>query len=151
MAGLVATGSNHLTPHDSQHAPLIGLLVGPACRLAPEHKFPAAHRDAYAAVSWAAAHASEFGGNHRRLAVGGDSAGGNLAIAACLQALERGGPHIIFQVSLLASGEPESTVLEHGVGRHASKILQRTAAGVFVKLCSLSESALQPVPQPAGS
>jgi acetyl esterase len=69
-------------------------------RLAPEHRFPAAAEDAYAATSWAAEHAAEFGGDAARLAVGGDSAGGNLAAVCCLMARERGGPRLRLQVLL---------------------------------------------------
>ena len=67
-------------------------------RLAPEHKFPAAADDAWAATRWAVAHASELGLDAGRLAVGGDSAGGNLAAVVALQARDAGAPAIKLQV-----------------------------------------------------
>jgi len=69
-------------------------------RLAPEHKFPAAVEDAYAATTWAADHASEMGGDARRIAVAGDSAGGNLATVVCRLAKTNGRPAITYQALL---------------------------------------------------
>lgn len=63
-------------------------------RLAPEHPYPAAIQDGYAALLWAAEHASEWGGDPRRLAVAGDSAGGNIATVLCLLNRDRSGPPI---------------------------------------------------------
>ncbi|MFB6130410.1 MAG: alpha/beta hydrolase [Salinigranum sp.] len=65
-------------------------------RLAPEHPFPAAVEDAYAAVEWAAAHSEAVAGNGR-LAVAGDSAGGTLAAVTSLMAAERDGPELDYQ------------------------------------------------------
>jgi acetyl esterase len=67
-------------------------------RLAPEHRFPAAAEDALAAVAWAAAEAESLGAAGGQVAVGGDSAGGNLAAAATLMARDRGEPQIDFQL-----------------------------------------------------
>ena len=67
-------------------------------RLAPEEKFPAAVDDAWVATRWVAGHATELGIDAARLAVGGDSAGGNLAAVVALLARDQGAPPIRFQV-----------------------------------------------------
>jgi acetyl esterase/lipase len=67
-------------------------------RLAPEHRYPSAADDAYAATRYVAEHASEFGIDAGRIAVCGDSAGGNLAAVVALMARDRGGPKLRFQL-----------------------------------------------------
>jgi acetyl esterase len=69
-------------------------------RLAPEHKFPAAADDAWAATRWLVANAARLGIDAKRLAVGGDSAGGNLAAVVALMARDAGAPSIACQVLL---------------------------------------------------
>lgn len=76
------------------------IVVSVGYRLAPEARYPAAHDDAWAAVRWVAENARAFGGEPSRLAVAGDSAGGNLAACAAMRARDEGGPRIVHQALL---------------------------------------------------
>lgn len=75
-------------------------------RLAPEHRFPAAADDCYAAVVDVAKRATSLGVDASRLAVGGDSAGGNLAAAVSLMARDRKGPALVYQVLIYPALDP---------------------------------------------
>ena len=66
------------------------MVVSLDYRLAPEHQFPTAHNDCWGALQWLAAHAAELGADARRIAVGGDSAGGTLSAYCAIEARNAG-------------------------------------------------------------
>ena len=107
----------NLDTHDSACRMLANqadcLVVAVDYRLAPESKFPAAVDDSMAALRWVALHARELGGDPERIAVGGDSAGGNLAAVCALLARNEGHPRLAFQLLIYPCTAPEPETPSH--------------------------------------
>lgn len=95
------------------------IVVAVDYRLTPEHRFPEPLDDAYAGLAWTYANAAALGGDPTRLAVGGDSAGGNLAAVVAQKARDEHGPPLVFQMLLYPAvgygGKSHSLALfDHG-------------------------------------
>jgi acetyl esterase len=93
-------------------------------RLGPEHPFPAAVDDCWAATEWAAGHSGELGVDAIRLAVAGDSAGGNLSAVVSLLARDAGWPAILLQVLVYPAVDARRafpSMVENGVGYFMTK------------------------------
>lgn len=102
--GWVISSGHHNPWLCSQVASRVGaVVVSVGYRLAPEHRFPAAVDDAWDGLVWTAGHARELGADPERLAVMGDSAGGNLAAVVSQQARDEGGPCIRHQTLIYPS------------------------------------------------
>tara|TARA_R110001599_G_C12273528_1_gene661748 strand:+ start:5792 stop:6724 length:933 start_codon:yes stop_codon:yes gene_type:complete len=96
------------------------IVVAVGYRLAPEHKFPTAVEDSYATLKWVAENASDMNGDPDKIAVIGESAGGNLAAVCALLARDNDGPAIKLQVLIYPTTAPNpagfSSYEQHGEG-----------------------------------
>ncbi len=111
---------------------LKAVVISVDYRMGPEHKFPAAHDDAIAAYRWVLANATAWGGDPERIAVAGESAGGNLAANVSLAARDLGLPMPVHQLLVypVASTKTDSTSYQDCA--HA-KPLNAAMMGWFVK------------------
>lgn len=96
------------------------IVVVPRYRRAPEHPFPAPLEDAFAAYRWVRENAASVGGDGGRVAVGGDSAGGYLAAAVCIEAREAGVPQpvgqlLVYPMTDMAAATPSRKALDYWV------------------------------------
>ncbi len=119
-------------------------MVAVDYRLAPEHVYPAAFDDYWAVVGWLAGHAAALGADPERLVVAGDSAGGNMALAAALRARAAGGPRIAVQ----AAAYP-ATDLTLAYGSAPGRSYGRYAEGYGLTAATMAWFADTYLPQPA--
>jgi acetyl esterase len=120
-------------------------VVSVEYRLAPEHPYPAAPDDCYAALVWVAAHGDELGLDLSRLAVGGDSAGGNLAAGVAQRARDNNGPTIAFQLLVYPVVDMTVDPLQspyESMRTNAEGFFLEREAMVWFEECYLPERAL---------
>jgi acetyl esterase len=122
------------------------VVVSVDYRLAPEHQYPAAPEDCYGATAWAVEHAADLGADGTRLAVMGDSAGGNLAAVVCLMARDRSGPTISLQLLLYPGVEFIKKFPSEEENEHAP-VLGKADLEVWRYYCT-EEQAIEPYASP---
>ena len=125
------------------------LVLSVDYRLAPEHPYPAGVEDLYTALVWAAAHAEEIGADPSRIALAGDSAGGNLAAAVTMLARDRGGPVIVAQwlmYATLSNKMDTGSWDEWGDTRFPTKSINAMVTAAYVpKGMSVTDPAVAPL------
>ncbi len=118
------------------------VVVSVDYRLAPEHPYPAAVDDVWAVTQWVAAHAEELGADPARIAVAGDSAGGNLAAAVALLARDAG---LALRLQLLwYPAATWDTSLPSFTENADAPVLGRSAVGAFSKLYAVGVDLRNP-------
>jgi acetyl esterase/lipase len=122
------------------------IVVSVDYRLAPEHPYPAAPEDCYDATAWAVENAGDLGADGTRLAVMGDSAGGNLAAVVSLMARDRGGPDLALQL-LLYPGVEFIKDFASAEENEFAPILGKADLDVWRLYCT-EEQAIEPYASP---
>jgi acetyl esterase len=108
------------------------IVVSVDYRLAPEHPFPQGIDDSWAALRWVSEHAAELGGDPARIAVAGDSAGGNISAVMTQLARDNGGPPLIFQLLWYPPTTGDMT-LPSMIENADGPILDRDVVGAFLQ------------------
>ncbi|GAB4053678.1 alpha/beta hydrolase [Catellatospora paridis] len=124
------------------------LVVAAGYRLAPEHKFPAAVHDCHAAVRWVAANAAAIGADPARIAVGGDSAGGNLAAAVTLLARADGDLPLAGQLLVYPNTDHRSHTASLREGTDPYLFNATSVAWYWANYLATPEDGLNPLASP---
>jgi acetyl esterase len=113
------------------------VVVSVDYRLAPRYKFPVQPEDVYTALRWTRDNAQALNADPRRIAIGGDSAGGNLSAAVALMARDRGGPAVIFQLLVIPATNLVSldapSYRENASRSELSKTTVEMARGLYLR------------------
>ena len=124
-----------LDTHDSACRALANetdcIVVAVDYRLAPENKFPAAVDDCFAAFRWVIKNAAAINADGARVAVGGDSAGGNLAAVVSILARNAGLPNIVFQLLIYPVTAPEPETKSHHAFAEGYLLTRKTITWFF--------------------
>jgi acetyl esterase/lipase len=94
----------------------------------PKAKYPTQLEESYAALKWVAAHAGEFGADGTRIAIGGNSVGGNMTAALTLMAKDRSGPRVAYQLLLIPATDASvdsASYHEYGTGRFLARAFMK--------------------------
>ena len=108
------------------------IVVSVDYRLAPEHPYPQGIDDSWAALRWVGEHAAELGGDAARIAVAGDSAGGNISAVMAQLARDNGGPPLVFQLLWYPSTTGDMT-LPSMIENADGPILDRDVVAAFLQ------------------
>ncbi len=119
------------------------VVVSSHYRQGPEHKFPAAHDDAFAAYQWTLAHAAEIKGDAGRIAVAGESAGGNLATSVCIRARDQGVPLPVHQLLVYPVADSRTDTVSYMENENA-KPLNKALMEWFFKYAAEPSDANDP-------
>ena len=131
------------------------LCVGGNCvvvsvdyRLAPDARFPGPAEDCWAATTWAVNNSASINGDPSRLAVGGDSAGGNLAAAMCLMAADRGGPEIALQVLIYPVTDAKLDTISYADNSEGYSLTKTTMEWYWEQYLGSPDDATNPYAAP---
>ena len=124
------------------------LVVAAGYRLAPEWRFPAAVEDCHAATAWLRAHADQVGADADRIAVGGDSAGGNLAAAVALLARERGDVALAGQLLVYPNTDHRADTASLREATHPAMFNRTSVAWYWSHYLAEEKDGLNPLASP---